>query len=197
MITDFDDFVTWMFVIIDDLWQQIAPLYRRPGPEPSSCSDSELITVAIVSQCRSWECETMAMQEWRAYRHLFPRLPERSRFNRRRRNLMAAINQMRQIVLSTLDVGQEAYGAIDSIPVPVLQFHLAPQRTREWDAQGATFGYCAAKKQTFFGYRLHLVVTLGGVILDFELTTANADERDAAAAMLPSYAGRTVLGDKG
>lgn len=197
MITDFDDFVTWMFVIIDDLWPAIAPLYRRPGPDPSSCSDSELITVAIVSECRTWDRETQAMQEWAAYRHLFPRLPERSRFNRRRRNLMGAINQIRQLVLTMLDVAQEAYGAIDSLPVPVVQFHLAPQRTRDWDAAGATFGYCASKKQTFFGYRLHLVVTLGGVILDFELTAANADEREAAADLLPAYRGRTFLGDKG
>jgi len=49
MILDFDDFCTWMFVIVDDLWQGIAPLYRRPGSEPSSCSDSELITVAIIA----------------------------------------------------------------------------------------------------------------------------------------------------
>jgi Transposase DDE domain len=186
-----------MFVIIDDLWLTIAPLHWRPGPEPTSCSDSELITVALISECRSWDRETQAMQELAAYRHLFPRLPERSRFNRRRRNLMGAIKTIRQIVLSLLDVAQEAYGAIDSIPLPVVAFHLAPQRTRDWDAAGATFGYCASKKQTFFGYRLHLVVTLGGVILDFELTAANADERDVAIDMLPAYVGRTFLGDKG
>lgn len=197
MIADFDDFVTWMFVLIDDLWQGIAPLYHRPGPAPSSCSDSELMTVAIVSECRTWDRETQAMQEWTAYRQLFPRLPERSRFNRRRRNLMGAINQIRQVALTLLDVAQDAYGAIDSLPLPVMQFHLAPQRTHDWDAHGATFGYCASKKQLFFGYRLHLVVTLGGVILDFELTAANADERDAAADMLPGQTGRTFLADKG
>ena len=151
MIPDFDDFCTWMFVLVDDLWQGMAPLYRRPGPEPTSCSDSELITVAIISECRTWDRETQAMQEWTAYRHLFPRLPERSRFNRRRRNLMGAINQMRHLVLTMLDVAQDAYGAIDSLPLPVMQFHLAPQRTRDWDAHGATFGYCASKKQVFSG----------------------------------------------
>ena len=139
----------------------------------------------------------MAIQEWTAYRHLFPRLPERARFNRRRRNLMGALNQIRQLVLMLLDVAQAADGAIDSIPLPVMHFHLAPQRTRGWDAHGATFGYCASKKQVFFGYRLHLVGTFGGVILDFELTAANADERDAAADMLPVQSGRTFLADKG
>jgi len=197
MIADFDDFVTWMFVIIDDLWQPIAPLYRRPGPAPTRCSDSELMTMAIINECRGWDRETHAQSEWAQYRHLFPQQPERSRFHRRRRNLMGAMNQIRQIVLTLLDVAQDAYGAIDSLPVPVVQFHLAPQRTRDWDAHAATFGYCASKKQTFFGYRLHLVVTLGGVILDFELTAATADERDVAAEVLPDYPGRTFLGDTG
>jgi IS5 family transposase len=197
MIADFDDFCTWMYVLVDDIWHQIAPLYHRPGPAPSSCSDSELITVAIISECRTWDRETQAMHEWSAYRHLFPRLPERSRFNRRRRNLWGAINQIRQLVITMLDVAQDAYGAIDSLPLPVMHFHLASQRTHDWDAHGATFGFCASKKQVFFGYRLHLAVTLGGVILDFELTSANADERDVAADMLPNQTGRTFLADKG
>lgn len=197
MITDFETFVTWMYVVVDDIWQQIAPLYRRAGPEPTSCSDSELITVAIVSECRGWDRETHLLAEWQPYRHLFPCLPERSRFNRRRRNLMYAINHIRQVVLASLDVAQDAYGAIDSLPVPVLQFHLAPQRTRDWDAHGATYGYCASKKLPFFGFRLHLVVTLGGVILDFELTSATGDEREVAEDLLPAQSGRTFLGDKG
>jgi hypothetical protein len=98
MIADFEDFVTWMFVTIDDLWQNIAPLYDRPGPDPTSYSDSELITIVIVSECRSWDRETHLMVEWKPYRSLFPRFPERSRLNRRRRNLMFAINHIRQII---------------------------------------------------------------------------------------------------
>lgn len=197
MIATFEDFVIWMFVTIDDLWQSIRPLYHRCGPEPTTCSDSELITIAIVSECRGWDRETHLMEEWKPYRHLFPRLPERSRFNRRRRNLMFAINQLRQIVVESLDVAQDAQGAIDGLPLPVMKFHLAPQRSRDWDAHGATFGYCASKDQVYFGYRLHLVVTLGGVILDFELTAANVDEREVAEELLPLHPGRTYFGDKG
>jgi len=197
MITDFEDFVTWMFVTIDDLWQKIAPMYDRPGPDPTSCSDSELITIAIVSECRGWDRETHLMAEWKPYRSLFPRLPERSRFNRRRRNLMFAINQIRHLIVAGLDIAQDAYGVIDGLPLPVMEFHLAPQRSRDWDAAGATFGYCASKKKTYFGYRLNLVITSGGVILDFELMAANADERDAAEDLLPLHPGRTFIGDKG
>jgi hypothetical protein len=46
MINDFEDFCTWMYAIIDDLWQQIEPFFKRPGPNPE-CSDSELLTLHL------------------------------------------------------------------------------------------------------------------------------------------------------
>jgi hypothetical protein len=58
--------------------------------------------------------------------------------------------------------------------VPVLQFYLVPTSTGDWAAHGATFGKVSSKKQTIFGYKLHLLITLGGIILDFELAPANA-----------------------
>ena len=51
MIDDFDDFCLWMYVIVDDIWQQIAPMFKRPGPKPG-CRDSELITMVLVGECR-------------------------------------------------------------------------------------------------------------------------------------------------
>lgn len=196
MIAEFDDFVTWMYVLIDDLWQLLAPLYRRPGPAPK-CSDSELLTMAIVGECREWDKETNLLAEWRNFPHLFPLLPERSRFNRRRRNLMGPINHIRQMVLQVLDVALDQQCVIDSLPVPVVQFHLVPASTGDWAAHGATFGRCPTKKQTIYGYRLHLLITVGGTILDFVLTSANADERDAARDLLEDKRNLTVIGDKG
>ncbi len=196
MITDFDDFVTWMYVLIDDIWQQIGHLYPRPGPKPA-CSDSELMTMAIVGECREWDKETNLLGEWRNYPQLFPILPERSRFNRRRRNLSGAINHIRQIALRALDLAEDKQCVIDSLPIPVVQFHLVPSSTGDWAAHGATFGRCPTKKRTIFGYRLQLLVTMGGTILDFELTSANADDRDSARDLLFDKRDLTVIGDKG
>ena len=196
MIADFDDFCTWMFVLIDDIWQLIGPLYRRPGP-PSACSESELLTMALVGECREWDKQTNLLAEWQNDRHLFPVIPERTRFNRRRRHLMAAINQLRQMVLRVLDVAQDGQCVIDSLPVPVVQFHLVPSSSGNWAAHGATFGRCATKKQTIYGYRLHLLITVGGAIVDFELTAANADEREAACDLLETRHDLLVIGDKG
>lgn len=196
MIADFDDFCLWMYVVIDEVWQQLAPVFRRPGPAPA-CSDSEVMTMAIVGQCRGWDLETDLISQWHERRDLFPTVPERSRFNRRRRNLMHAINCVRQVVLRLLDLAQDRYCTIDSLPVPVVQFHLVPGASREWAAQGATFGKVVSKKQTIFGYKLHLLVTLNGVILDFVLAPAHAADLTVGEELLREHTDLVVIGDKG
>lgn len=195
MITNFDDFCLWMYVIVDDTWQQIEPLFKRPGPSPF-CSNSELITMALVGDCRGWDQETELISNWQEHRDLFPHIPERSRFNRRRRNLMYAINLIRRVVLSLLDVAQDQQCLIDSLPVPVVQFHLVPSSTGDWAAYGATYGKVPSKKQTIYGYKLHLLITIGGVILDFELVPANVHDLEAGVELLANHANLDVIGDK-
>lgn len=53
------------------------------------------------------------------------------------------------------------------------------------------------KNQTIYGYKLHLLITLSGVILDFELAPANATGLKVGAELLANHTGLTVLGDKG
>lgn len=196
MINDFDDFCTWMYVVVDDVWQQIAALFRRSGPQPK-CSDSELITMTLVGECRGWNVETEMLSHWGEHRKLFPVIPSQSRFNRRRRHLMYAFNLIRRVVLSYLDIAQDRQGVIDSLPIPVVQFHLVPSSTGDWAAYGATFGKVSSKKQTIFGYKLHLLVTLGGLILDFELAPANATDLQVGFELLAQHTDLEVLGDKG
>lgn len=196
MIHKFEDFCLYAYVIIDDIWQEIAPQFARPGPQPA-CSDSELITIALVSECRGWDTETELLDHWTPYLALFPHFPERSCYNRRRRNLAQAINLLRRVLLQTLDLSQDGQCIIDSLPVPAIGFHLVPSSTGDWSAYGATFGKVSAKKQTIFGYKLHLLITLSGVILDFELAPANASDLAVGAELLAEHTDLTVLGDKG
>jgi len=162
----------------------------------TACSDSELITMAIVGECRGWDKETEMLSHWREHRDLFPHVPSQSRFNRRRRNLMPVFNLIRQIILSYLDLAQDRQCLIDSLPVPVVQFHWAPASKGDWMAHGAAYGKVPSKKQTIFGYKLHLLVTLNGVILDFELAPANAHDLHVGVELLSQYTDMTVLGDK-
>lgn len=195
MITDFEDFCTWVFVVVDDIWKTVAPLCKRPGPKPD-CTDSELIAMSLIGECRGWHMETELLSCWQEYRHLFPHIPSQSRFNRRRRNLMQAINLIRVVILRSLDLSQDKQCLIDSLPIPALQFHLVPASTGDWKAAQATFGKAITKKQTFFGYRLHLLITLSGLILDFELAPANCQDLAIGFELLSEHTDLEVLGDK-
>jgi hypothetical protein len=195
MIRDFAEFSLWVYFVVDELWCQIAPLFRRPGPVPV-CSDSELIAMVLIGECRGWDVETELLSQWREHRDLFPQQPSQSRFNRRRRQLMLAFNLIRRVVLRELDVAQERPCVIDSLPVPVVQFHLVPGSTGDWAAYGAAFGKVSSKKETIYGYKLHLLITLGGVILDFELAPANVPDLEVGVELLAEHTDLEVVGDK-
>lgn len=196
MITDFADFCLWVYYLVDEIYQPIEPMLGLRGPR-SVCSNSELIAMSIIGECRGWDLETNLLSEMQEHRDLFPHIPEQSRFNRRRRNLMLVVNLIRQTILADLALAQDKQCVIDSLPVPVVHFHLAPSSTGDWPAHGADFGKVPTKKQTIFGYKLHLLITMGGVILDFELAGASIDERTIAMEMLSDHTDLIVIGDKG
>ena len=195
MIAGFEDFCLYASVIVDDFCQELGVHLNRPGPAPE-CSDSELMTMALVGECRGWDCETTLIREWRERPHLFPHVPERSRFNRRRRQLAGVINHIRMLLLASTDLSDDRQVVIDSLPVPVVKFHLVPASTGDWKAYGARFGKVPSKKITIFGYKLYLLVTLNGLILDFELAPANVFELKVGQELLEEHRDLTVLGDK-
>ena len=109
---------------------------------------------------------------------------------------MQAMNLIRIVLLRSLDLSQDRQCLIDSLPIPVVQFHLVPSSSGDWRAFQATFGKAITKKQTFFGYRLHLLVTLSGVILDFELPPAHYSDLEVGFELLSEHSDLEVQGDK-
>ncbi len=53
-----------------------------------------------------------------------------------------------------------------------------------------------SKRQTIFSYKLHLLVTMSGVILGFALAPANATDLQVGVDLLSNHTDLTVLGDK-
>src|SRR5712691_7801329 len=192
-----DAFLTALYTLVDDWYQAEGQrhLAHKPGAKPCF-SDSEVITLSLAQH---W-CGFQKEREWlrfihQNYRPLFPRLLSQSEFNRRARNLCWLINALRQWVLKQLDAYAAEYRLIDSTPIHVRHWRrYGPTHLMLPDAEG---GYCAAKKETFYGYRLVCLTTLEGVITDCELIPAAADEREAAIDLLAGYRNRKVLGDKG
>ena len=85
---------------------------------------------------------------------------------------------------------------IDSLPIPVVQFHLAPDSRCDWAAHGADLGKIASRKETIFGYKLHLLATGGGLILDFELAPASVSDLTIGRELLAQHTNRHVIGDR-
>jgi len=81
---------------------------------------------------------------------------------------------------------------------PIVQFHLVPSSpsSGDWKAHGSTFGKVPSKKQTIFGYKLHLLIAMNGVILDFELAPANQYDLEVGFELLSEHTDLQVLGDK-
>jgi IS5 family transposase len=203
IVADFADFCLVTYIIVDDLWDAL-PTECKPRGEQSACSNSELLTMVLVEECMGWDEETEAISQWRQHRDLFPHLPDRTRFNRRRRALTDALLLIRQRVLALLDYAQDRYVVIDSLPVPIIGFHLVPgaASARYWRTQGADYGRVTTKKQTgalwaAFGYKMHLLVTLTGVIRGFSLAAASAHDIAVAPELLGEEWDRVVIGDKG
>jgi DDE family transposase len=192
-----DAFLTALYTKVDDWYQAHGPaLLAGKVGAPPLFSDSEVITLALAQH---W-CGFAKEREWlrfidNNYRALFPKLLSQSEFNRRARNLCWLINEMRRWVLDQMGAYEEEYRLIDGTPIQV----------RHWRRYGPThlmlpeaaLGYCAAKKEPFYGYRLVVLTTLAGVITDWGLIPANGDEREAALDLLESYRDRIVFGDKG
>lgn len=85
---------------------------------------------------------------------------------------------------------------IDSFPLPVCKFNRA-RYCRSFREDGANYGKCPSKKETYFGFKVHALITLEGYITAFEITPASVDDREGLRDLVENRLGLTVLGDKG
>jgi len=199
MIQTFEDLCTYVYVTVDDVFQaSIQPADQRPGPR-SSFTDSELLTLTLVAELVGLDDETVFLNYVaRTHHALFPVLPNRSRYNRRRRALGEVLNTLRRSVLSALltllPLDDRPLCVLDSLPVPVVGFHHASGRHRWYG--WATYGYNATKQQTIYGFKLHLLTTAEGIIADFALAPAHFTDGTFTEQLLADKSDLLVLGDK-
>ena len=192
-----ETFLTTLYTLVDDWYQQHAPrlLAGKSGRKPSF-SDSEVITLSIAQHWLTIADERAFLRLVRNnHLPLFPRLVAQSQFNRRARNLCWLIHRMRQHLVAQMGIANTPCQLIDGTPV-----HL-----RHWRRFGkghlllpeAALGYCASKKETYYGFRLLALTTLDGIVVAWDLFAANTDEREGAQDLLGNSFRLSVLGDKG
>jgi hypothetical protein len=194
---DKNTILSTIFTIVDDALKvpKIAfHLHRFSGPQPDM-SDSEVITVALyeelIGEPREDHFYRLHAQSLRAY---FPKLLERSRYNRRKRDLWKIILAIRIGFLVLRKAYAEEIGIIDSAPVPVIAYKRDKRAT---DFTSGGYGKCSSKAMRYFGYKLHTVVTLCGNILDFIVSPASPHDSQAVEELIGAQESLLyTLGDK-
>ena len=182
--------LTTIFTIVDDTMKgsaMIQQVLKRPGPAPR-LSDSEVVTIALYQELIGEPREDHFFRLHQAsLRAFFPGLNERSRSNRRKRDLWSVILAVRislQVVLDALELEETA--AIDAAPVPCMGY----KRTKHASAFVGTaeYGVCSSKPLKYFGLKLHSVVSLTGVVMGFLLTGASRYDNQPVVELLDSFA---------
>ena len=202
--TDVDTLATALYAQIDDELKAspwLAP--RRPavGIAPT-LSDAELITLAVMPALLGYTSERRWLRRvGRDFSHLFPYVPQQSGYNKRLRAASSLLTSMIRILARDTSLWSDDVWLVDSTPVGC---ECSRETAKRSDLAGwAQYGYCASHSRYFWGLRLHLVCTLGGLPILFALTGAKADERETLRDMLDTapdvevaHPRQMIIGDK-
>lgn len=191
----FEEFIITVYCEVDDALKVLTSgqRLRRRGFAPG-LSDAEVIAMEIIAEYQGIDADKSIWQYFhRHWQTWFPQLPSRSNFVRQSANLW----QYKQLIQHELAVQLGAFAddvhLIDGLPMPLCCITYAPRCP---SFQGiASYGYCAAKDEHFYGFRGHLNISLNGVITGFTVTPANGDERAALWEVSRGIQG-LLIGDK-
>lgn len=199
-----DTLATALYVRTDDLLAlapDLAPWRPRTGIKPR-LTDAELVTLAVMQALLGFTSEARWLRHARAHLgHLFRYLPQQPGYNKRLRRSGALIRSVTRILATDTRLWTDDVWLVDSTPV---ECGRSRQTSKRSDLAGwAQFGYCSSHSRFFWGLRLHLVCTLGGLPITFALTGAKADERQVLLGMLEAEPtlvtqrpGQTLIADK-
>ncbi len=118
---------------------------------------------------------------------------ERSRFNRRSKQLIWLIQIIRQAMNNQLS--PDIVVIIDSFPLPLCQ-SVRNHRAKIFEGT-ADIGYNASKHLWFYGFKVHMLVTLSGYILNYLVTPTSVHDIRAVEDLLEDCRQPYILADLG
>lgn len=204
MTNNLDTLATALYVKIDDLLKaapDLAPWRPAIGITPK-LTDAELVTLAVIQALRGFTSESRWLRFAAAHMtHLFRYLPGQSGYNKRLRAAAGLITTVIRVLSTDTTLWTDDVWVVDSTPV---ECGRSKETVTRSDLAGwAEYGYCASHSRYFWGLRLHLVCTLGGLPVGFALTGAKADERQTLLeifhldpTLTAQRPGQTLIGDK-
>lgn len=179
--------------IVEKLYNDNVPneVKLRKNKENAKMSDAEIISIQLLIEC-------IGKTQNSGYLYLMANHPnlvnyvERSRFNRLVNSLLTVIKVIRKKMPRNEYC---KYKIIDSFPLIINKFGRAyfGHRLREY----SSYGYCASKKEKYYGMKVHVITDLSGNPIDYLLTKANVDDREALYELSDMVYIDILFGDKG
>jgi hypothetical protein len=193
MLADLDLLLITVFCAADDL------LPVRPRNARRMLTDAEVVTLCVAQAMMGIPSDERFLRVARKrLAHLFPRLPERPGFHKRRDRLSDTIEALIGVFASDSPGFHDDLVLVDSTPVECARSIETRKRSQLADA--ADYGYSASHSRYFWGFRLHALFGLDGTPRALALTSPKASERDVCLAMLKRvkrHGHLTIVGDKG
>jgi hypothetical protein len=183
-----------VFCLIDGEIQALGGPPRRPGPRPR-LADSEVIAIELAGELWRLGDDAAIYRHFRRYHAAeFPALAagDRTRFVRHAADLCWLKRRMQRRLAEAL-AGPGRGWLVDRCPLPVCRFGRAGY-CRRFRGRAA-YGFDPLARKAFSGFRLHLRVSLAGVVLGYELAPADAHELDLARELAPRPPG-VAIGDR-
>ena len=193
MDADLDLLLIAVYCTADDL------LPKRPENARQILTDAEVVTLCVAQSLLGLHSdEKFWASAPRRLGHLFPRLPKRPGFVKRRQRLSDTIEALIGEFARHSPGFDDDLVVVDSTPVECGRSVETMRRSALGDA--ADYGYCASHSRYFWGFRLHGLFALDGTPRALRLTSPKAGEREVALSMFASMQRTgplTAVGDKG
>jgi hypothetical protein len=177
MHADLDLLLIAVYCTVDDL------LPRRPENARRRILDAEVITLAIAQAMMGIPSDARFLAvASRRLAHLFPALPERTAFHKRRLRLAGVIETLISEFARHSPGFYDELLLVDSTPVECARSLETVKRggassLADALANAADYGYCASHSRFFWGFRLHALFALDGTPRALALTSPKIDEK--------------------
>ena len=162
-------------------------------------SDLEVVALGIAAEAFGFDSENLLFHRLHhECKDDLPNLISRRQFNARRKLTARLAEEIRKDVAVSID-GSEDVFCIDSKPVKVCQNARANHCAmgRENVDAAPDWGYCASQGLHYYGYKLHAVCGIRGVIHSYDMTAASVHDLHYLKDVCWEYHDCMMLADKG
>jgi len=191
-----EDFIITVFCWIADIYAQLVDpaQFRRRGFAPS-LSDEEVITMEIIGEFLGIDADKGICRYFKSHwNEWFPSLGSRQNFAKQAASLWNVKQRIQQQIVVQLYATEDKLHIADGFPVPVCHFKRASfSKTFKGSA---SYGFCASKGETYYGFKGNVMISSEGIITDITLSAANVDERASLWDIVRNISG-IVFADKG